>query len=233
MPVSGSGVRLAAYASLPPTGWSEPARVVAGSEESWHVGQPRAATRFAPRSQPAAASMAASGDPASTATKARGGDELHATLTRGTSGMSATSAAEEADRTMASRRRGGAVGGDEERHAALHGKRGARRRRRRGRAKFTPTPVADDGPAVLDTPRLASLAEPVRPSPRHPCSPQKPHVCPLFCVSSHVFSGAKYSSMALASALDSPEMACMASGHGLLAPRLSIALSLSPAALFP
>jgi len=61
----------------------------------------------------------------------------------------------------------------------------------------------------------------------------QPQVCPLFCSASHLRIGAKYSISALASPLSSPLMAFIASGHGLLAPISSMALSFAPASLLP
>jgi drug/metabolite transporter (DMT)-like permease len=63
--------------------------------------------------------------------------------------------------------------------------------------------------------------------------PHHPQVSPLFCSFSHSASGAKYSSIAVASACVSPLSVASASGQGLLAPSLSIAVSFAPAALFP
>jgi len=61
----------------------------------------------------------------------------------------------------------------------------------------------------------------------------QPHFSFLVSSSSHLASGAKYSRSAEASPFVSPEIAFIASGHGLLAPSDSIARSFAPASLLP
>ena len=60
-----------------------------------------------------------------------------------------------------------------------------------------------------------------------------PHCSPLFCSFKYARSGAKYSSIAPASAFFSPLSTASASGHGLLWPSANIAWSFLPASLFP
>src|SRR6266566_5403892 len=60
-----------------------------------------------------------------------------------------------------------------------------------------------------------------------------PIFIPLFCSSSHFFSGAKYSRIALASPSRCPVNTSIASGQGLLTPIWSILLSFVPASLDP
>ena len=56
---------------------------------------------------------------------------------------------------------------------------------------------------------------------------------PLFCSSSHAFSGAKYSTIASPDISRLPVNASSASGHGLDCPMVSIALSFAPTSLLP
>src|SRR5207302_7674423 len=60
-----------------------------------------------------------------------------------------------------------------------------------------------------------------------------PTFCPLFCSSSHLFSGAKYSSSAPPSIFRSPVITSNASGHGLLSPFPHLVLNFAPASLEP
>src|SRR6266436_5856486 len=83
-----------------------------------------------------------------------------------------------------------------------------------------------------DKARRAKLARPdegVRAYANH----YHPTFVPLFCSSSHFFSGAKYSRIAPASASRWPVSASMASGQGLLCPISSILFSFAPASSDP
>ncbi len=68
---------------------------------------------------------------------------------------------------------------------------------------------------------------------RHLRPDHQPLGLPLFCWSSHVFSGAKYSTSALPDIWRLPVITCSASGHGFDWPMLSIAFSFCPTALLP
>jgi hypothetical protein len=61
----------------------------------------------------------------------------------------------------------------------------------------------------------------------------QPQVRPSFCFFSHSCSGAKYSSMAVASICRSPVTSASASGQGRDAPSAIIAWSFCPASLLP
>ncbi len=69
--------------------------------------------------------------------------------------------------------------------------------------------------------------------PPHTLQPHQPCGLPLFCWSSQVFSGAKYSTSALPDISRLPVKTWSASGHGLDWPIASIAFSFSPTFLLP